>query len=103
MQGVAAEKVAVETERLTGASGPVQSVAFPYVVTLPEKGWYGKPLDGLNGQLPNVDRYYLRPARDAHVIIFAEQHQPEEIPTLQAIITNVLREVKSRCTEFRLL
>lgn len=76
-------------------STPAEHVAgrdAPYDLSLPNKSWYLRKQAAVARDNPIADRWLVRPDKDAHVIVIAEQVPDKMIPIdayTDAIITNL--------------
>ncbi|MEO8361502.1 MAG: hypothetical protein ABI672_15825 [Vicinamibacteria bacterium] len=95
-------QVALMTQ-VDGASVTVvEGAKFPYNVTLPTAGkWYLRNAAVSRKESPDSDRWIIRPDRDAHVIVIAE-NLAEPLP-MQALRDAVVANFKKTGDEFEVL
>jgi hypothetical protein len=81
----------------------VTGVAVPYQLSCPQGPWYLRKPANAHADNPLADRWLVRPDRDAHVIVIAEQLGPGQSIQMARLKEVVLQNARKAAADFETL
>lgn len=81
----------------------VTGVAVPYQLSCPQGQWYLRKPANVHADNPLADRWLVRPDRDAHVIVIAEQLGPGQSIQMARLKEVVLQNARKAAADFEML